>query len=713
MIRPWSRTLGLLLLLLPGLIALQDEGGAGLDRPFEFEQAAAPVKFPHSAHVNYQWMRSGVAEQPRDCRGCHDFDPADGIVQTSDTCTLCHYDFPGPQPSLVVSGTYDDRDGAGETFQHTDHLDLDCRACHTPPSDLPPAVPDDMYVPQGLGWCVNCHDPKSPKALPEAVSTKGQEGFQATINKAPRMKRNTDAVFKHSEHMAPGQINDPAQCARCHKSMERSTADIGSELFDPAACGDCHQDAASGALVFGLAARSFESPSDRSFYHSDHLGAGALEKSGEIRAKSCLACHAELKDEGRGVSDYELKWRPEDLYDACAKCHEDAGLTREGRTVAWKVADHGDVGELDENGEKRRESDRNDCGGCHLLGVEAPLKTARAERRSERSHPGVFDLKLQKHPHIIGPTAGKPQDCASCHLSQMDVAPSRIVRREFDHASHISKAPQVGECLDCHKMPAAGGTAFMEIANGEGRNLSYDEKGCASCHLGVERVSPTGWDITTEKILAFDHADHVKPGDAKSLDCSKCHLPVEADGRDYAYAEGVRDCSACHDHGEHPETTGNKDRAYVDGCAACHEAHVPGLPPVGVALSCGRGDIATIEGAQHHPLPRDRSCAACHLPQLTKAESVERPSAHLMSERAGYSDKKQFHSRELRQAPTPGHCFSCHFHNPRIIGEDATQAIIGGQVVDIRGKPYSRKDNVDQIRATLGKELRGYPGLKR
>ncbi|MCB9832754.1 MAG: hypothetical protein H6807_09790 [Planctomycetes bacterium] len=702
MLRPWHWTFSLMSVLLPGLILLGGVDDRGGPRRETFAPAKLEV-FPHDRHVSSRWMRRGTAEEARDCRGCHDYDPADGIVAVSDTCVRCHYDFPDGRKSLVVQGQYDDRDDPDATFQHFDHLNLDCRDCHQPPGDLPPAVPRGMYMPDGIGLCVRCHDPKSGKAEPNAVAAKGQAGFQKKINAAPRMQRNADAVFLHSQHLAPGDLNDPARCATCHKSMVRAAADLRTELFETAACGDCHQDQAGQALPFGFGAgpRNFVSLSDRSFHHADHLTPEALKKSKALGDRSCLACHQELKEEGRGVSDYPLRWRPEQVYEACATCHQEAGLTREGRPVAWKVTDHGDV------------ADKNDCGACHLLGVAAPLKTARAMRESGRSHPVVFDLKMQKHPHIIG-AGKKPDDCAGCHISRMEIAPSRIVRRAFDHASHLAAEPSLTACLDCHKLETGRKGQFMERAGAGGRTLSYDEGLCASCHLGVEKVAPSQWRETEERILRFDHADHVRPGDPKGLDCGKCHVPAERDGGDFAYREGTTDCSACHDHGKHPETTGKKDRAYVDGCAACHEKHEPGLPPVDVDLSCSRLDLTSIDAAQHHPLPRDQACSKCHLPATTTDTMHERSSQLLQSARNGYDEAAKFHKiAEDGGFATPGYCWSCHFHNPGNAGKDATQAVIGGKVVPIGNQGYANHNRVDQIRAALGKELKGYPGLQK
>ena len=687
--------ISVLLSLAPALLTFG--GGAPVA---ESREVSAPAAFPHSKHVHYAWLDKNENEVARDCRGCHDFDPSDGVTSMMAGCQACHFEFPDG-PALVVEGSYETEDESGETFQHVDHLDLECRKCHEPKSDLPNQVSDEMYIPTGLGWCTDCHDPKSRNADRDAVKQTAQIDFQKKINASPKMRGNPDAVFRHSEHMTPAKQNDPQQCARCHATMAGSKPDIGAELYDPSSCGACHQGEDKAALAFTTSERSFKSGADRSFYHSDHVDKDALQKSPEIRKESCFACHEERGTEGRGVSDYPLK-KGFDLYQACADCHDRNGLTWKEREVAWKIDDHGDIDQ------------KNDCAGCHVVGEAVPMKTARPTRESVRAMPTVFDFGSQKHPHIVGATDKKPKDCAKCHISVMDVAPSQIRGRAFDHEPHLPKKAdrKVSDCLACHPIAKGAEKAFMEIPSSGDRHLSYLEGSCKDCHLGVDSSDPVGFESKREGVLVFDHADHVKPGDPKSLDCSKCHAEAEGGDDDYAFLDGVRDCSACHDHGEHFEATGGKKQPYVDGCSACHEAHEPGLPLPKVEYSCKRLDITAVEGAQFHPLARDRACAECHIPELTPTGmKFIREKVFVKAEKTKYED---FHGRSRRPEPPPTTCYSCHWNSFRAINQSkVSEAVVGGQIVNIEGKGHASTRDYSVVRKALGNELKGYPGLQK
>ena len=107
-------------------------------------------KFPHRKHVHKAWLKNEVA---RDCRGCHDYDEAGGLMEPEQACVLCHTDFPNGEKSLTVQGSIAGMRKEGSSFVHGDHTKLNCNECHAPPANSGgvPGVPNQMYIPRGFG----------------------------------------------------------------------------------------------------------------------------------------------------------------------------------------------------------------------------------------------------------------------------------------------------------------------------------------------------------------------------------------------------------------------------------------------------------------------------------------------------------------------------------------------------------------------------------
>ncbi len=688
-----------LLSALPTLIAWGDGPGPaqGAD-----ETIVELKSFPHSNHVHESWLKNEV---PRDCRGCHDFDEKDGIREPEQTCVLCHYDFPDGKKALRVEGMIAGMRSTDSTFAHGDHLDLDCAACHRPKAkDLTyPGVPDQMFIPKGLGWCVDCHDPKA--ANPSPKRSRDDAGFQQAINANPKMRANPNAVFRHSEHLSSAELKEKKNCARCHDSVAKAEADMGEQVYNAASCGDCHVNEAGKSLPFGIKTRKYVSGADLAFYHSDHLSAEALKASGRLRDEGCFACHQLGEREGRGVSDYPLK-RGYDKYEQCAKCHGEEDVTWRGlkgssapQPVTWRIDDHADV------------SDRNTCIKCHVIGVPGAMKTTRVKRDSERSRPGVFEIKVQAHPHMTGPNDKKNRDCRSCHLAEADLIPSRIREKRFRHESHLDpKSDANAQCLTCHEMTGTDRPGLLELEGRDRRRLSYREDACTQCHRGVKLIQPSSWKSPLGKTILFDHGDHVTHPD-KPLKCGECHVPGPEGDREYAFAAGAKDCSKCHDHGEHAKDTGNRDQGYVNGCVACHEVHEPGLPQPGTDLFASRVDIHSIKGAQFHPLPGEKRCADCHRPGFTHS-TLKESTLDLVLSDTTYSRPRDFHGTHEKSSQTPRYCYACHWNSFDTLAQDVvTEAVVGGQVKSIKGAAHSQTRNADRIRQVLGGELKGYPGI--
>ena len=286
------------------------------------------------------------------------------------------------------------------------------------------------------------------------------------------MNANPDAVFLHSQHLTDQELKDPKTCAQCHASMEKAGADIGESVFNTSACGDCHQTEAGKKLPFGTKTRTFISGSDLSFYHSDHTSSKAIKNSPRLAKDGCFACHEQMKEEGRGISDYPLK-RGYDKFEQCAKCHEEEkvefhglGHDQPAMPVTLRLEDHADI------------SDKNTCSGCHVFGQEVGMKDSRPQRDLKRSRPSLFEISVQAHPHITGSNDKKSKECKSCHIAEADLIPSRIKKKKFRHESHLSANPTNQDCTSCHVMGKDTTSSLMEMSGHADLTLSYNEKSC-------------------------------------------------------------------------------------------------------------------------------------------------------------------------------------------------------------------------------------------
>ncbi|MFT7620441.1 MAG: hypothetical protein ACI97A_004098 [Planctomycetota bacterium] len=698
-----------ILMLLPAFMFWDGATTSAMESSVVVQKTKKLKKFPHRKHVHKDWLKNEVA---RDCRGCHDYDDAGGVMEPEQACVLCHSDFPNGEKSLTVEGSIQGMRKEGSSFIHGDHNNLKCNECHAPPakSGGVPGVPNQMYIPEGLGWCVKCHDPSAPNA--PSSRSKDDIGFQKAINANPRMNANPDAVFLHTQHLTASELKDPKNCAACHSSLSTADANIGENVYNSASCGDCHQSAAGKKLPFGTKPRTYVSGSDLSFYHSDHISSKALSSSKRLRTEGCFACHDLGQEEGRGISDYPLK-RGYDKFEQCAKCHEEEkvefhGLKhdQEALPIEWRLEDHADI------------SDKNSCSGCHVFGEAVSMKTTRPERTLDRSRPSLFEITVQAHPHITGSNAQKTKECKSCHIAEADLIPSRIKKKKFRHESHLSKKSTNQDCLSCHLMGDSSLTSLMETSGHADLSLSYSEKSCTECHKGVDLIQAGEYTKKTPKSVVFAHSDHIK-GKAASMKCSDCHTNDGSGDREFGFGKGVLNCSQCHDHSpEHMKETGNKGLGYTNSCVACHEVHVPGIPKTDSTLEASRVDIYSIDGAQFHPVPSEKKCSECHRPGFTMANLNQSKLSLVMSDRANYKQESGrgngFHGKhEALGQPTSKACFTCHWNDFGVLPTTVTTAKKDGQLIDISGQPYSNP-RVDSkiIRNALGSHVQGFPGTK-
>ncbi len=678
-----------------------------------------PTIFPHGRHVPEEWYE-GKAEVARDCRGCHDWSKKTGegrLLEPESTCKFCHVSVetgPGKgTPSLSTSPTTlaGIREAARKfpSFRHEDHLvdGMDCRACHWDPNyeHLPASQRelDTIWIPSGFGTCLECHDPGKRGGRFARFNDLAQKDgagkrFRDALNSMPSMEHAASDIlkFRHKDHLETAGLSDPRSCDACHAATKQATAELGANTFGVTSCAECHRDAATRGLKVSTSMRRLESGADLSFHHVDHQNKEALDKSKTLKAQGCMACHAYLP--GSSTGDYPVRQDLRlDTFAGCSDCHRKEDVRgKESGTTFREIKDHGDIG--------AKPKDKNACVACHDPSRLVTWETNRREDVADRRRPAEFVITRQAHPHITGEAPkGK---CADCHLARIPAIRSRIQKKRFSHASHLPKDnPGFQDCLLCHGSADGAPLSRMEFSLGDSVT-TYRTDVCMSCHKGVkgEEIETPTFTEDRRSVVRFDHLDHVRLKDANpdANACTVCHESVaqpDSERREFAYAKGVKDCRACHDHHktewavrtgggpEHPHVDG----PYVDACVECHETHDGHIPVPDQKYDLEMYTVTGLVGRQFHPDPSQKKCSVCHVVAPTGLRA-DYPVAGKY-ERVGYRTKKEFHQKIMK---TQEPCFACHWADPKLGDRQAMR----------------RAERLG-LRQREGNDLNGFPGLRR
>ncbi|MCA8960994.1 MAG: hypothetical protein KDC38_10805 [Planctomycetes bacterium] len=549
--------------------------------------------FRHVKHVPSSWLDQ---EYPRDCRGCHRYDEPERRDPSPALCRRCHYSVVERNGETTVGmsvlpirpGLFDKRQ-PGDPFDHRQHGLLECRSCHDPrfvdgrPFGMLNDIPDDMFLPQGAGFCIGCHDPDPryathPQAPNEANRTSVNQRHCDALNRAPALGPGVPKDFRHADHLTESELSDPRTCARCHGQVAQAgVRDLADHEFSDASCTETCHVASGGPLTFVTTTSEVRSMTAGSFPHDAHLGAGALEKEPRLAEQLCLACHAYDATDRSFIVDPAMS-----SYDGCVSCHYHADA---------KVARHGEV---------------DDCQECHGVG-EPPSKTARAMVDIRRRKPIRFAITSQAYDFITVGDGPIDASCSKCHKAPVRELPSRIQLRPFNHATHLpaDRSLVTAEtCRACHADVAKTATsAEMDV--------TFSLDACGRCHKSMSQVEAEfPEEIETRRVVRFSHRAHVE-----TRDCLECHnVPGSPKDGVSAVKPGALDCTACHDHDEHADRTSEYSKQDIDNCQACHSS---GIPAKGIGIMVARATVTGVTAQQYHPI--GQACATCHDPTIAKA----------------------------------------------------------------------------------------------
>lgn len=659
-----------------GAAVLLGAGGATTQRvAFSHLKLGGDTK----AHVSRYWKDRGQAEVDRDCRGCHAH-TGTSAHDPQAVCKSCHYTEAAKAQVEYAAGR--ERTFAREAdraFDHVDHDDLACRACHYPGKEEEKA---DLVGERGTGTCIRCHDAAEPAPTPEVRAgvkldpKKRRAGFLERLNSAPRMARPARGPFRHDDHLRDPARTGPEACQECHAGIETATgAELSTKSFSKASCGRCHVDDARRGLAVEGVVETRASVACLTFDHADHLraqpGANAAESATAAaleatRRDRCAACHAWTAG---AEPEPTFALRPDRAgYAGCTSCHA---------VPRFRTKEHG-------NWER--------CTSCHTFGAGAAsgpdaMRTNRPVAAVERppSRSTLFRVPSQRHPGLTGTPA---KECLDCHRAPLPETPSRIRGIAFDHAAHLAVASDAQRCDTCHRaaMGAAKRSADLGRAAGvsaASMRASWTIDACQSCHLGIETIGD-GRPFESRTVVEFSHEAHLaraKGSDGKPEACVTCHaVDADAAGKSATTLPKALDCTLCHAHDEaRAPRTGNHSGTDVTSCAVCHDQGVPavGSKPTFELLA------ARVSGGQFHPT--DGKCAECH--SAARVEPLEPVDVAWLE----VPDRFEIHANGKPEA-----CAQCHWAAP-----------------DERpGTGYDSTDKVRGLRASKGNELPGFPGVE-
>ncbi len=613
------------------LVALSATAGVSRTAPAA-SSAAVDGPFSHTKHVSVQWLLRSVEEQPRDCRGCHDYSSealADREAPAA-SCARCH----GAQ-QIVVSGTPRVDPARESLFDHTAHGSYDCRTCHAATGG---GVPAQMPVPdvRSPAHCATCHAPGGEAADARAALNARIDRFKGTA------RPGEASAFSHALHLGQKEFIDAGKdaCEQCHSSLhEADSRNLGEKQFSVDSCKSCHRHKDD---EFETALYERPSKAAATFVHYYHLGTKAAQVNDDIREKRCFACHAQ--DERTGAMSLNERFAG-DAHDGCVSCHNHAGRA---------VDNHGET---------------DDCRSCH--DVSEGTIGGRPLVEVARPMPASFRIESQRHQFITGDV---DPDCSKCHLADREVLPSRVSGRSFNHQTHLSLDSKRwrGECHKCHQRMSGA----VRPADINGRDL-FEWSHCADCHA-TDEVLPVFDETRPRRVPDFSHDLHLRKSiDGRALDCLDCHV---SDPGDLAAGIGLKDsasaCTQCHGHNEHPEHTPYSAQT-VQSCAECHRV---GVPSKGEGILVKRQRLVSMKGDRKHP--ESGNCFECHAAQKVWAPARDgdlaikktRKNPHTQRPIAGHLGT--YFEKFLLDDPNLGAergkwCIDCHWGNPKVMDAQA------------------------------------------
>lgn len=553
-----------------------------------------------------------------DCASCHAGMTLHGVVGEM-PCTTCHRFGSEPVDEMITPPT---SAGFGAALVADSlHGTMDCRRCHDPHREDPPAVECESCHrahlsdasergPAGHRDCRGCHEPHAPRSDPAVTCLSchvyPERGHDWETR--PNVEQEEVAVTQQ-------RITHEGRCGTCHEPHGWTATNER--------CAECHEEPAAGLapLTFHQECTSCHQPHepqpDGAVCASCHAD---VHMQGPTAHRNCLSCH----DAHSG--------RPE-VRGACGSCHQDAHAeSRSGRHRSCQTCHEVHGSPLAQTASA--------CGSCH-----AEIR----QRLDAATSPARHECAACHAPHSFEREA--LSRCSGCH--EMATSPSASHRGECTdcHEAHAEPLGSASDCGSCHRdvHPAVTEHAECRSCHEPHRPGPSATSQCRTCHTRIQSAARTWPAASAHAGRCLDcHQAHAE---AEHRACSTCHQ--RESNRSHMGSHSV--CIDC--HAQHEERPGGP-RGWWARCATCHEGQ-----SAAVAASSGtHGDCRACHASPGRPLP---TCQTCHdgsprlLHQAHRGEdcsSCHSTHGHVEIERSLCVDCHQDRERHFPGAD----CQSCH-----------------------------------------------------
>jgi hypothetical protein len=284
-------------------------------------------------------------------------------------------------------------------------------------------------------------------------------------------------------------------------------------------------------------------------------------------ARSCLACHSDLRDEIPGdcmrtPHNEVVHGKLTDV--TCSDCHGAVGAVGHGFDPkrGEVVCPMGSC--IDCHVERQLDSELCDCGTCHIT----------VHQIAELDECGVCHLSTETwqavatDSHSLTLSGGHDGvGCAACHDASQPAEPSCVDCHEPLAEPHYGPS-----CEDCHSPDSFQGAQLPAALHPVPLDGAHQQAPCAGCH-GEEGKTPS--------LVCSDC--HERPDEHLPGDCELCHSPVGwAESMAFVVdlspgiphgVENQADCLLCHALGGEIKPAPSNHRDYTNGqCVLCHKA---------------------------------------------------------------------------------------------------------------------------------------------
>jgi hypothetical protein len=490
---------------------------------------------------------------------------------------------PGP-----LSEAHRSLEGVTQCFQCHERgagvADAKCLACHTEIGWLR-ARSRGLHARVQSMPCAKCHpdhaglafqlvrwDEGAPERFDHRRAGFELEGRHGTLRcgecHQPRFQKSGGAALIRKRARSASWLGLERACAACHQDPHAGAVGTdcgrchGQQAWKPAAgfdhartdypltglhakveCAKCHL---SPRLEPATDAQGKAVPRYRPVPHADCVACHRDPHAGRFPG-ACAKCHTtrgfQVFDAGSFDHErtrYPLRGRHAAL--ACAKCHD--AKTAGGPKPAFDRCDrcHRDA----HAGLATLAGRPADCAACHVVqGWKPSTYTVAAHQAS------AYPLEGR---HAA-------TDCAKCHPQGPDSLAVRL------GSARVQLRPAHARCLDCHTDPHRG---RFEPGGARAKAAS-----CRTCHT-MDAYRPTQVDAAAHARLGFPLA-----GAHRAVPCQGCHAELKATPsaagappRTLLFADAPAACDGCHPSPHGDQFEGRRARAKGgpagDACDACH-----------------------------------------------------------------------------------------------------------------------------------------------